>query len=108
MADSVADRRDRFMLLRITTNNAAEVQLSDIIELAKLAMPVVGTSVSTERAFAAVSFVNAPEKNAVNKHLEIAVRAKDQGWFTYTTFTNQEGLTEWHDAAAVRGRYKAK
>ena len=93
---------------RMTTSDAAEVQLSEYIKLAKLSMTVVGTSVNDERAFSAMSFVKSPERNRLDEHLEVAVRAKYQGQFTYETFPIEEGLKEWHDAAPVRGRYKAK
>lgn len=108
--NSVADKRDRFVLLwqRMTTVDAAEVQLSEYVKLAKIAMTVVGTSVNDERAFSAMSFVKSPERNRLEEHLEVAVRAKYQGQFTYETFPIQEGLKEWHDGAPVRGRYKAK
>ena len=108
--NSVADRRNGFVLLwqRMTTSDATEVQLSEYITLAKLAMTVVGTSMNDERAFSAMSFVKSPERNRLDEHLEVAVRAKYQGQFTYETFPIQEGLKEWHDAAPVRGRYKAK
>ena len=93
----MADRRDRFVLLwqSMTTSDAAEVRLSEYIKLAKLAMTVVGTSVNDERAFSAISFVKSPERNRLDEHLEVAVRAKYQGQFTYETFPMQEGLKEW-------------
>ena len=59
-------------------------------------------------ALSAMSFVKAPERNTQDQHLSIAVRVKYQGQFTYDTFPIQKGLKKWHDAAAVRGRYKAK
>ena len=52
--------------------------------------------------------MKSPERNGLDEHLEVAVRAKYQGQFTHETFPIQEGLKEWHDAAPVRGRYKAK
>lgn len=76
------------------TSAAPEVQLSELIKLAELVMPVVGTSVNHERELSAMFFEKNPERNLLEKHLEIAVREKNQGLFTYETFLIQEGLKE--------------
>jgi hypothetical protein len=108
--ESVAARRDKFVKMWqiMTQSDQSVAQLSEFIKLGKLALTVVGTSVNDERAFSAMSFVKKPERNALDKHLEVAVRAKYQGQFDYRNFPIEEGLKEWHDGAEVRGRYKAK
>jgi hypothetical protein len=81
--------------------------LSEFIKLAKLALTVVGTIVNDERALSAMSFVKTPEKNGLDKHLELAVRAKYQGQFTFQKIPTDEALQEWQRGAGVRGRYMA-
>jgi hypothetical protein len=92
--ESVAIKRDRFaqMWSMLTQSEHGEAELSDFIRLAKLALTVVGTSVNDERAFSAMSFVKTPERNGLGRHLELAVRAKYQGQFTFQTFPTDEAL----------------
>jgi hypothetical protein len=82
----------------------SENQVGEFMKLARVLMTVVGTSVSDERAFSAMTFVKNSLRSSLEEHLEACVRVKEQTLFDLTTFPHTEVLETWRQAS-VRGRY---
>jgi hypothetical protein len=89
-ADHAAAKHPSVRMWRgIATLPAAEQLYGQIMKLAKIGMTLVGTSVSDERAFSAMTFVKNSLRSSLITHLPLCMRMKLQEEYDLSSFPYQ-------------------